>query len=145
VIYVGGGNTANMLAVWRVHGVDRALAEAWEQGVVLCGTSTGAICWFECGTTDSFGPIAPLHDGLGFLDGSACPHYDTEPQRRPRYLELVASGFPGGYAIEDHAAVHFEGTELEVAVAATPDAHAFRVRAEEGRSLEEPLDIRYLG
>src|SRR3954465_1302485 len=73
VIYVGGGNTANMLAVWRVHGVDAVLRRAWREGVVLCGLSAGALCWFEGGVTDSYGPLAALHDGLGLLPGSACP------------------------------------------------------------------------
>ncbi len=99
LIYVGGGNTANMLAIWRLHGVDVALRTAWEAGVVLCGVSAGANCWFEASTTDSFlaGHADPLHDGLGLLPGSFCPHFDSEPERRPRYLELVATGeLPGG-------------------------------------------------
>ena len=89
-IYVSGGNTANMLAVWRVHGVDAALREAWERGIVLSGPSAGGLCWFEGGVTDSFGPeLARLDDGLGFLPGSFCPHYDTEPERRPTYERLA--------------------------------------------------------
>jgi len=84
VIYVGGGNTENQLAVGRVHGVDRALRIAWQRGVVLAGLSAGSICWFESGTTDSFGlDLDVLEDGLGFLPGSHCPHFDGEPQRRP--------------------------------------------------------------
>src|SRR5205814_1136779 len=90
VIVVGGGNTANMLAVWRVHGFDRVLREAWESGVVLTGWSAGMICWFEAGVTDSFGPeLDGMRDGLGFLSGSARPHYDTEERRRPVYQRLV--------------------------------------------------------
>ena len=96
-ISVGGGNTANMLAIWRVHGFDRILREAWERGVVLFGASAGMICWFEAGVTDSFGPqLDGMRDGLGFLAGSACPHYDGEALRRPRYRELVDGGFPEG-------------------------------------------------
>ena len=92
MIYVGGGNTANMLAIWRVHGMDQALREAWDDGVVLCGVSAGMNCWFECSVTDSFGPeLAPM-DCLGFLPGSACPHYDGEERRRPAYTQLVAAG-----------------------------------------------------
>ena len=85
IVVVAGGNTANMLAVWRVHGVDCALRTAWERGVILTGGSAGSLCWFECGTTDSFNllRLAPLQDGLGFLSGSHCPHYDGEEQRRP--------------------------------------------------------------
>ena len=77
VIYVSGGDTANALAIWRLHGVDRALLEAWERGAVLGGVSAGANCWFESCVTDSFGPeLGPLQDGLGILPGSFCPHYD---------------------------------------------------------------------
>ena len=97
VLYVGGGNTANLLAVWRVHGLDAILREALDAGAVLCGISAGMNCWFEASSTDSFGPeLAPLHDGLGFVGGSACPHYDGEPQRRPHYRALVDGGFPPG-------------------------------------------------
>jgi dipeptidase E len=140
VVYVGGGNTANMLAIWRVHGVDTVLRRAWERGVVLGGTSAGANCWFEACTPDSFGPIVPLEDGLGFLRGSFCPHYDAEPDRRPTYLRLVAAGFPPGYAAEDGAALHFRGLELVEAVAAG-GARALRV----GSDGETALEMRVLG
>src|SRR5579859_4608071 len=110
VIYVGGGNTANMLAIWRVHGVDRALRAAWRQGVVLAGISAGANCWFQACSTDSFGPLAALRDGLGLLPGSVCPHYDGEKKRRPMLLRSIANGqLPDGLALDDCAAVHFVG------------------------------------
>lgn len=141
VIYVGGGNTANMLAIWRVHGVDDTLRRAWEQGTVLAGVSAGMICWFEASVTDSFGDAAPLHDGLGLLPGSACPHYDGEPQRRPSYRKLVAEGFPPGYAADDYAALHFVGTELHACVSSRPDARCYRVAG----GGETPLETRYLG
>ena len=98
MVCVGGGNTANMLAIWRVHGFDRILREAWEQGVVLAGGSAGMICWFEAGVTDSFGPqLEGMRDGLGFLPGSACPHWDDEENRRPVYRRLIdEEGFPPG-------------------------------------------------
>ena len=97
VLYVGGGNTANMLAIWRVHGVDTILREAWDRGVVLAGLSAGAICWFSHGVTDSFGTdLAPLEGGLGLVEGSFCPHYDGEALRRPRFHELVRAGLPDG-------------------------------------------------
>jgi len=99
VVYVGGGNTANMLALWRVHGVDRGLRRAWEAGVVLAGLSAGSNCWFEGATTDSFGPLAALRDGLALLPGSHSPHYDGEPARRPTFQRLIASGeLPEGLA-----------------------------------------------
>jgi peptidase E len=137
VIVVGGGNTANMLAVWRVHGFDTLLREAWEQGTVLTGVSAGMICWFEAGVTDSFGPqLEGMRDGLGFLPGSACPHYDGEERRRPVYRELVADGFPSGYAADDDAALVFDGTELADVWTVREGATAYRV--EPGR--ETPLE-----
>jgi peptidase E len=85
VIYVGGGNAANLLAVWRLHHVDAALRAAAQEGTVLAGVSAGALCWFECGVTDSFGPELGRIDALGFIAGSHCPHYDGEANRRPAY------------------------------------------------------------
>jgi peptidase E len=129
VIYVGGGSTANLLAVWRLHGLDAILREALDAGAVLCGISAGMNCWYEASTTDSFGPeIAPLRDGLGFIRGSACPHYDAEPQRRPTYRALVDGGFPAGWAADDGAALRFSagGTFVE-AVASRPHARVYRV------------------
>jgi peptidase E len=141
VIVVGGGNTANMLAVWRAHRFDTVLREAWEACVVLCGGSAGAICWFEACVTDSFGPqLHGMRDGLGFLPGSACPHYDGEERRRPRYSELVRDGFPPGIAIDDYAAVRFDGTELAEVLATRDGSRAYRV----SRDGEEPLDARLL-
>ena len=90
LIFVGGGSVANMMAVWRVHGIDVILRKAWQAGVVLAGSSAGGICSFEGGTTDSFGrQLRAFTDGLGLLNGSYCPHYDAEPGRRPLYHQLV--------------------------------------------------------
>jgi len=144
IVYVGGGNTANMLAVWRVHGVDRMLKAAWERGVILTGVSAGMICWFEAGVTDSFGPLAALRDGLGFLSGSACPHYDGEMDRRPTYQSLVRAGFPEGYAADDGAALHFIGTALETCVAGRPGARVYRVGVAGEVVVETPLPVRVL-
>jgi peptidase E len=141
VVYVSGGNTANALAVWRVHGFDAILREAWERGALLCGWSAGMICWFEAGVTDSFGPaLAGMRDGLGFLPGSACPHYDGESLRRPVYTSLVQDGFPPGVACDDAAAVLYEGTELVEVVARESGARAYRV----GPDGEEPLEARLI-
>jgi peptidase E len=139
MIYVAGGNTANMLAIWRVHGVDKALRTAWERGVVLAGWSAGAICWFEGGLTDSFGPdLGPLKDGLKFLDGTFCPHYDSESLRRPRYEELVGSGQLGdGFAADDGVGLLFEGRDFSEAVASLPGQHAYRVERRRGNTAEE--------
>ncbi|HKC84118.1 MAG TPA: peptidase E [bacterium] len=140
-ISVGGGNTANMLVIWRVHGFDRILREAWEAGVVLFGASAGMICWFEAGVTDSFGPeLEGMRDGLGFLAGSACPHYDGEELRRPRYRELVDAGFPDGIAADDGVGLHYVGTELREAVSCRPGAAAHRVT----RAGEERLEARLI-
>src|ERR1043166_5347058 len=95
VVYVGGGNTAAMLAIWRLHGLDRILAEAYENGALLCGVSAGANCWFEAGLTDSFGrPLRPLHDGLALVAGSFCPHYDGERDRRAAHRRFGGGGPP---------------------------------------------------
>jgi peptidase E len=136
-ILVSGGNTANMLAVWRVHGVDRALREAWEAGAVIGGHSAGANCWFEACVTDSFGPVLqPLNDGLGLLEGSFCPHWDGEADRRPTYLRLVRDGvLPAGIACDDGAAAWYEGTAFRGILSGLPGARGYRVTAE----AEEPL------
>jgi dipeptidase E len=142
VLFVSGGNTVNMLAIWRVHGFDELIREAWEQGVVLAGSSAGMICWFEAGVTDSYGPeLGGMRDGLGFLPGSACPHYDGEELRRPVYQELVANGFPPGIAADDEVALHYVGTELSEVVAARDDACAYRVEPDS----ETPIEARILG
>ena len=140
-IYVTGGNTANALAIWRVHGFDAILREAWEAGVVLAGWSAGMICWFEAGVTDSFGPqLEGMRDGLGFLPGSACPHYDGEGERRPVYSRLVGEGFPAGLAADDCVALRFDGTDLAEVVSSRAGSRAYRVTPEG----EEPLEARLL-
>jgi dipeptidase E len=142
IVYVGGGNTANMLAIWREHGVDEIMREAWQAGVVLSGVSAGMICWFEGGVTDSFGPQLEAMECLGLIPGSACPHYDGEEKRRPRYHELVAGGFPGGWAADDGVALHFEGWELREAVTALPGKAAYRVALGGDGVVEERVEAR---
>jgi dipeptidase E len=150
VVYVGGGNTANMLAVWRLHGVDRALVEAYRRGVLLCGISAGMLCWFSSGLSDSFGPLRPLHDGLRLLPDSACPHYDSERGRRPGYRHAVASNeLPGGWALDDGAAALFEDGSFVEAVARRPGAHLHQVTAPVGDgvgdAVETAMPARLLG
>ena len=141
VVVVAGGNTANMLAVWRLHGVDRALREAWERGATVGGVSAGANCWFEACVTDSFSAeLDGLDDGLGFLAGSYCPHFDGEERRRPVYTRLVSEGFPAGIACDDGAAAVFNGTELVEIVSDRPGAGGHRVSADG----IEPLPARRL-
>ena len=147
VIYVGGGNTASMLAVWARHGVDVALRDAWERGAVLGGPSAGGICWFDSGVTDSFRvELDPIDGCLGFLAGSFCPHYDSEERRAPAYRQLIASArLPAGHAADDGVGLHFAGTELVEAVTARPDASAYRLQAHDGEATEERIAPRRLG
>jgi peptidase E len=141
VIWVAGGSVANLLALWRTHGLDQILREAWERGVVLGGVSAGSICWHLGGTTDSFGELRALHGGLGLLPFSTCVHYDSEPGRRPLYHALVADGtLPWGYATDDGVAIHYVDTELHRIVADTPGRAAYRVcLGERGELLEQRL------
>jgi dipeptidase E len=145
-VWVSGGNTASMLAVWRAHGVDAALRTAHEAGVVLAGRSAGSICWFESGTTDSYGPtIQAYSDGLGFITGSNSPHYDGEPQRRPAYHALVADGsLPAGIAVDDFAAAIYDGPTLVEVVAAHLGPAAYRVEATADGVVETGLPVRVL-
>jgi peptidase E len=145
VVYVGGGSTANLLAVWRLHGLDTVLFEAYAAGVVLAGISAGMNCWFAASVTDSFGPrLAGLPDGLGLLPFSACPHYDGEEQRRPTYRRLVAEGFPDGYAADDGAALVFTDGALTEVVASRAGAGGYRVERVEGAVRETLLPARLL-
>ncbi|MFM1896121.1 MAG: hypothetical protein RLZZ385_1195 [Pseudomonadota bacterium] len=145
IIYVGGGNTANLLAIWRMHGLDRILREAWQQGKILAGISAGMICWFEDGLTDSFGKLDRLGDGLGFIGGSACPHYDGEKDRPDAYRKAIREGMPAGYAADDGVALHFIGTEFVEAVSSRSNASAYRVASVDGDVQETCMQTRYLG
>ena len=147
VIFVGGGSVANMLAVWRVHELDRILRAAYQAGIVLSGVSAGAICWFESGTTDSFGiRLRPFTAGLGLLAGSYCPHYSSEPARRPTFQSLVADGtLPAGLACDDGAGAHFVDESLAEVVADRPEARGYRVEPDgAGGPAETPLPARLL-
>jgi dipeptidase E len=147
VIYVGGGNTANLLAIWRVHGVDAALRKAWQAGVVCCGISAGANCWFEASTTDSFlmGRADPLPDGLGLVGGSFCAHYDSEPERRPRFRSLVERRtIPEGIACDDYAALHVVDARVDEAVASRAGASAYRVERSDTGVDETVMPTRVL-
>jgi dipeptidase E len=127
VIYVGGGSMRNMLAIWRAHGLDGILREAWEQGTVLAGLSAGAMCWFEGGITTSSGAPAPV-EGLGLLPGSMSVHLDGEPDRRRPYVDAVASGaLPPGYAADDGVALLWEDRALARVVGSKPGLHCIRV------------------
>ena len=144
VIYVGGGNTFNLLLLWRAHGVHTTLREAYRRGIVLAGISAGANCWFDACVTDSFGPLAALHDGLGLVRGSCCPHYDGEADRRPAYHRLIQQGLPPGIALEDGAAAHFQNGELREVVCSRPGAAGYRVDLVGDSVQEQRLEGRYL-
>ena len=140
-VLVPGGNTANMLAVWRVHGIDEELEAAWRRGAVLGGWSAGANCWFECSVTDSYGSdLRALDDGLGLLAGSFCPHFDGEPERRPTYSRLVGEGMLGGLGCDDAAAAVYDGAALREVVAVAEGSTAYRIEP----GSEEPLEARLL-
>jgi dipeptidase E len=147
-VYVPGGNTENLLALWRLHGLDEVLRDAWRAGVVLAGMSAGAICWFDAATTDSFGPtLRPLRGGIGILEGTFVPHLHGEPQRLPLLRRLVADGtIPPGYGVDDGAALVFHGRELTEVVASDPEATAYWVEPDgSGGAIERALPARYLG
>jgi peptidase E len=146
-VYVAGGNTASLLAVWRAHGVDAALVAAHQAGVLLAGRSAGGLCWFEGGTTDSYGPrLAALRDGLALIPGSHCPHYDGEAERRPTYHAMVGSGeLPPGLAVDDFAAAIFDGADLVEVVAAEAGRTAYRVERMDDEVVETALSARVLG
>jgi peptidase E len=145
VIYVGGGNTKSMLAVWREWSLPELLREAWESGIVLAGISAGAICWFEQGVTDSFADQLRALDCLGFLPGSCCPHYNGEAERRPAYYRLLRNGaIAPGFANDDGAAIHFRSNQVHRVVASREGATAYRVRATGAEVREEPLPVEHL-
>ena len=145
IFYVGGGNTANLLALWRLHGLDVALLDAWRAGAVLAGLSAGMICWFTASISDSFGGMDVLRDGLGLLPWSACPHYDGEARRRPAFHDAIANGIPDGYAADDGAALHFAAHDLVEAVSSRASARAFWVHRGKSGVAEDALPVRFLG
>jgi peptidase E len=148
VVWVGGGSVANLLAVWRVHGLDAVFRRAWQGGVVLAGVSAGSICWHAGGTTDSFGPqLRPVTDGLGLLPWGNGVHYDSEPQRRPLVHRLVADGvLPRTYCTDDGVGIVYSGTEVTEAVTERPGAVAYVVERDPATNLavETPLPTRRL-
>lgn len=144
---MAGGSTANLLALWRLHGLPPILHACWRAGVVFMGVSAGSVCWFAGGTTDSFGlPLRPVTNGLGFLPFSNSPHHDAESERRPAITELVRTGaLPACYATDDGAAVTFFDTTFHEAVSDTASAQAWHVvREEDGSVRETALPTRLL-
>ncbi len=145
ILYIGGGNTKNLLALWKEWELDKIMRKAWEQEKLLAGISAGSICWFEEGVTDSYGDKLEPLKCLGFLKGSNCPHYDGEADRRPSYHQLVASGaIKPGIAADDGVAIHYIGQELYKAVSSRPKARAYNVCCDMG-IIETELETEYLG
>ncbi|MFF3100136.1 peptidase E [Viridibacillus arvi] len=145
IIYVGGGNTKNLLILWREWGLDKILKKAWEKGIVLAGISAGALCWFEEGITDSYGDgLEPLQC-LGFLKGSNCPHYDGEKDRRPSYHQLIETQrIKAGVAADDGVAIHYIDDEIAKIVSSRPKAKAYQVFLE-NKVVEKQLPTEFLG
>ena len=143
VVWVGGGSVANLLAVWRLHGLDDVFRQVWEAGVVLGGVSAGSLCWHAGGTTDSFGPdLRPVTNGLGFLPYSNGVHYDSEEERRPLYHRLVGDGtLPAGYATDDGVGLVYRGTALAGVVTEERGKAAYRVEpGPDGTAVETRLE-----
>ncbi len=150
VIYVGGGNTRNLLAIWRDWGLDHILRSALEQGVVLSGVSAGSICWFEQGVTDSMMPTGSAELAsipcLGFLPNSNCPHYDGETYRRPEYHRLLQAGtISNGWAADDGVGLHFIDGELDSIISSRPNASAYWVQREGDGVQEVKRQPRFIG
>ncbi len=144
-IVVGGGNTLNMLAIWKAQGVDLVLRQAWEKGIVLAGGSAGSLCWFEQGTTDSRPKEISKIECLGFLKGSHCPHYDSEETRRPLYHSYIRSKeFKPGYACDDLAAILFHDNEVKKVVALNEESDAYYVYLENGEVKEKKFEKEVL-
>ncbi|HEY9879559.1 MAG TPA: peptidase E [Leptolyngbyaceae cyanobacterium] len=145
ILYVGGGNTKNLLALWKAWELDEIIKDAWAQGTILCGVSAGSLCWFEEGVSDYLpGQLNPLKC-LGFLKGSHSPHYN-HPQRRPTYQQLVANNvLSDGVAADDGVALHFVDEQLEKIVSSNSEAKAYRVEKDGDSVRETVLTPTYLG
>ena len=144
-IFVGGGNTLNMIAIWKAQGVDQILLRAWNSGIVLSGGSAGGLCWFEHGTTDSRPKEITKVECLGFLKASHCPHYDSEATRRPRYHSYIQSKeFKAGYACDDDAAIYFEDNEVKKVVSLREGSNAYYVYEENGEAKEKKFEKEIL-
>jgi peptidase E len=146
VVWVNGGSVANLLAVWRVHGLDAVFRRVWEAGVVLAGVSAGSICWYAGGTTDSFGPeLRAVTDGLALLPYGNGVHYDSEARRRPLVHQLVADGtLPTTHCTDDGVGLVYHGTRLVEAVAEVDGKGAYIVTRDGGQATEERLEPRRL-
>lgn len=136
-ILVGGGNTLNMMAIWKAQGMDIALRKAYEKGVVMGGGSAGSLCWFEQGTTDSRPEKLTTVEGLGLIKSSHSPHYDGEGERKPLYWSKIKSGeYKAGYACDDRAGIYFENEEVKEVVSLDEKSNAYYVSLSGGEVKE---------
>ncbi|MFC0523426.1 Type 1 glutamine amidotransferase-like domain-containing protein [Pontibacillus salicampi] len=146
IIYVGGGNTRNLVALWKEWELDKILYKAWEKDIILAGISAGGICWFEEGVTDSVPNQLTRTSALGFLKGSFCPHYDGENERQKAFKQLIQDNtIQEGYAVDDGAALHFVGDSVHKAVSSRKQATAYHVHLQHKSIIEKPLEMYYLG
>jgi len=140
-IIVGGGNTLNMIAIWKAQGIDLALKKAYEKGIILAGGSAGSLCWFDAGTTDSRPKELTLVDGLGFLNYSHCPHYDSEAKRKPLYFKnILEKKLSDGYACDNKSGIVFINGEIHKSVSIDKDSYSYYVYEKNGEIIEEKLD-----
>jgi len=143
IVHVGGGNTKNLLCLWKEWGLDKVLKKSYEDGLILTGMSAGMICWFEEATTDSYGGLDPI-ECLGFLKGSASPHFDGEADRRPKLIELIQSSkLQGGLALDDGVGALFVDEKLKECVSSRQTANAYQFASRS--AAETKLNVRYLG
>ena len=145
IFYVGGGNTRNLLVLWKEWGLDQHLYEAWCNGAIMAGLSAGSICWFKQGLTDSkTGKLLPL-ECLGFLEGSNCPHFDTEKERRPSYHDAILDGLMiDGIACDDGVAAHFRDGKLKCCVSSIASSKAYSIKNINGKINESIIEPKYL-
>ncbi len=144
-IVVGGGNTLNMLAIWKAQGIDIALKNAYDKGTIMGGGSAGSLCWFNGGTTDSRPAELSIVSGMGFIDKSHCPHYNSEPTRRPLYHEnILSEKLSDGYACDDKSAIHFLNGDVHTSLSLDNENHSYHVYKKEGKLIEERLPAKIL-
>lgn len=146
IIYVGGGNTKNMMVLWKEWEINKILKKAYKKGIILSGVSAGAICWFEHGASDSIPQRLTRVNGLGFIEGSTCPHYDGEEIRKPEYRRLLkGQKVKSGIALDDGAGIHFINEEIHKVISSRPNAKAYKLYRENKEIIEKELLTEYLG
>ena len=144
-IVVGGGNTLNMLAIWKAQGIDLALKKAYEKGIVLAGGSAGSLCWFNGGTTDSRPKELTIVNGLGFLNYSHCPHYHSEESRKPLYLKnILEKKLSNGYACDDNSGILFINGLATKSVSTDSESFSYYVQEKNGKVVEKKLETEII-